>query len=268
MSIFLFPLEAGGGSGGTSSPIVRIDLTGAQIKAAWQDVHPFLLDGSAPQQAGGKIFTIATVDPSVGHWLYDWLYRMPGNFGPFTQSGTQLSVNLYEYGPVLQSANPGSGTLASSGVNVTGTGTAFTTELEVGSKILAESDTRTVMTVTDDTHLTVDSAFTPSDLGPSDGYQIQNYSYFRRNWATGNWPYAGSEAAYHHAADNGGPAPQPNRLGQNPFGLDATTSLVLYLCSADNGTVPTTDLPDDWAISMWLPISKEDTTFTVGSALP
>ncbi|NRA42492.1 MAG: hypothetical protein HRU21_09345 [Pseudomonadales bacterium] len=54
------------------------------------------------------------------------------------------------------------GTASSSGTAVTGSGTAFTTELSVGSIIsnAAGDEFREVTAITDDTNLTVDSAFT------------------------------------------------------------------------------------------------------------
>lgn len=42
---------------------------------------------------------------------------------------------------------------------VVGVGTLFTTELSVGDRIIVSGETRTVTVITDDTHLTVDSAF-------------------------------------------------------------------------------------------------------------
>lgn len=53
------------------------------------------------------------------------------------------------------------GTANSTGVNVTGTGTKFTTELAVGRKIVVGAQIRTVATIADDTHLTTTTAFNP-----------------------------------------------------------------------------------------------------------
>ena len=49
----------------------------------------------------------------------------------------------------------GTGTISSSGITVTGLGTAFTSELAVGMKIIANGEERTIETVTSDTTLTV-----------------------------------------------------------------------------------------------------------------
>jgi len=49
---------------------------------------------------------------------------------------------------------------ATASTSVVGVGTAFTTELVVGDSILVTGETRTVATITDDTNLTVTSAFT------------------------------------------------------------------------------------------------------------
>ena len=51
------------------------------------------------------------------------------------------------------------GTLSSSGTTVTGSGTSFTTELAVGDIIVSDSQTRRVATITNNTSLTTDAAF-------------------------------------------------------------------------------------------------------------
>lgn len=66
------------------------------------------------------------------------------------------------------------GTSSSSGTAVTGSGTAFTTELVIGNIIgNPDSGYRRVISITDATHLTVDSAFDP-DL-TSDAINKDNY---------------------------------------------------------------------------------------------
>lgn len=52
------------------------------------------------------------------------------------------------------------GTVSTSGTSVTGSGTAFEAELYVGDTIFVGGQDRTVTAITDDTHLTVNSAFT------------------------------------------------------------------------------------------------------------
>ena len=51
------------------------------------------------------------------------------------------------------------GTVSSSGTTVTGSGTAFTSQLAVGDIILSDSQTRRVATITNNTSLTTDAAF-------------------------------------------------------------------------------------------------------------
>jgi hypothetical protein len=55
----------------------------------------------------------------------------------------------------------GTGTISSSGIEVTGTGTWFLSELKIGSKIIAAGETRTVTAITSYTDLEVDSAWIP-----------------------------------------------------------------------------------------------------------
>lgn len=55
----------------------------------------------------------------------------------------------------------GTGTMATSGTNVTGVGTAFTSEVAVGDRITVSGQTRIVATVPGNTSLTVTVAFSP-----------------------------------------------------------------------------------------------------------
>ncbi len=59
------------------------------------------------------------------------------------------------------------GTLSSSGVTVTGTGTFFTTQMHVGDQLIADGDTRTIRAISSATSLTVDTAFTSPLSGES-----------------------------------------------------------------------------------------------------
>ena len=56
-------------------------------------------------------------------------------------------------------ATTGTGTISSVGVNVTGDTTSFLTELEVGAQIIAAGQVRSVILITDNTHLTLNAAF-------------------------------------------------------------------------------------------------------------
>lgn len=65
----------------------------------------------------------------------------------------------------LKADNP-TGTISStSGVNVTGSGTLFTTELSVGDKIICAGQTRTIATIVSNTSLTTTVAFSPTVSG-------------------------------------------------------------------------------------------------------
>lgn len=57
------------------------------------------------------------------------------------------------------------GTASSSSTAVTGTSTTFVKDLRVGMKIVVGTQVRTVATITDDTHLTTDTAFSPALSG-------------------------------------------------------------------------------------------------------
>ncbi len=62
-------------------------------------------------------------------------------------------------------AATGTGTISSVGTTVTGVGTAFTTQISVGSTITASGQTRTVASITSNTILDTDTAFSPAIAG-------------------------------------------------------------------------------------------------------
>ncbi len=71
-------------------------------------------------------------------------------------------------------APSGTGTISSSGSTVTGSGTSFTTQLTIGDLITASGQTRTVSTITNNTSLTINAAFSPDlSAGTSFTYQKQ-----------------------------------------------------------------------------------------------
>lgn len=71
----------------------------------------------------------------------------------------------------------GTGTISSSGVNVTGSSTAFTTQLAVGDTITASGQTRTIATISSNTALTTTVAFSPTiTAGTSFTYVTGVYS--------------------------------------------------------------------------------------------
>jgi hypothetical protein len=88
---------------------------------------------------------------------------------PFLDSGFNLMDAVVSLGPwdlqilkgtAAATSQTGTGILSSAGTTVTGTGTIFRTELLVGSTITADLETRTVIDITNDTTLTVDSPWT------------------------------------------------------------------------------------------------------------
>ena len=76
--------------------------------------------------------------------------------------------------------------------SVVGVGTAFTTELAVGSQILVTGETRTVATITDDTNLTVTAAFTDNanDTSPEMLHVYEEAYSATTHVITGTWPKA------------------------------------------------------------------------------
>jgi hypothetical protein len=87
--------------------------------------------------------------------------------GPADASGKIVAIDKDEFTVEFDSAktfvdavSSGTGTISSSGTTVTGVGTAFTTEIIGRCWIKADGEYRQVMTVTSDTSLTVNAAFT------------------------------------------------------------------------------------------------------------
>ncbi len=64
----------------------------------------------------------------------------------------------------------GTGTVTSVGTAVTGSGTAFSTELEVGQRITVDGQARVIDTIPSDTSLTVTVAFSPNVVGEAFTY--------------------------------------------------------------------------------------------------
>lgn len=89
-----------------------------------------------------------------------------GNIGSFTIGTSSLKSSSDEIMMVTDNSLitlTGTGTLSTSGTTaVVGAGTSFTTQLAVGSQIIASGQARTISVITDNTHLTVDTAFNPS----------------------------------------------------------------------------------------------------------
>ena len=69
----------------------------------------------------------------------------------------EANPDLYEENFTLRT-----GTIASAGTTVTGTGTLFTTQLRVGDRIAASTQTRTVTQIVSATSLKTDTAFSPA----------------------------------------------------------------------------------------------------------
>lgn len=85
------------------------------------------------------------------------------------------STPIVLYGDPLTS---GTGTISSLGTTLTGVGTAFTSELKVGSIIRAGGAERRVTEITNDTALTLDEAFYPDITGLSFTYRTLSQFYF------------------------------------------------------------------------------------------
>lgn len=105
-------------------------------------------------------------------------------------------------GDLLTAGKAGSGTIACSTTAVTGTDTAFTSELEVGDMIVAGGEARIVSAVANDTGATLDSAFTSDPSGAE-------YRIVKRFMVVGKLPLAGgydgisgiNDATYQAAMD-------------------------------------------------------------------
>lgn len=86
-----------------------------------------------------------------------------------TTPATGETARLYYSARNRLQDKAGTGTIVSVGTTVTGTGTAFLTEVAIGDTIKAGSASRTVTAITDDDTLTVDASWTLS----SSAYTIQ-----------------------------------------------------------------------------------------------
>ena len=80
------------------------------------------------------------------------------NFSDSVESATDRKKFIVQTVSNVDTINL-TGTVSSSGVTVTGSGTAFTTQLQVGDVIVSDSQVRIVATITSTTVLTTDAAF-------------------------------------------------------------------------------------------------------------
>ncbi|HEY9639430.1 MAG TPA: hypothetical protein V6C57_03045, partial [Coleofasciculaceae cyanobacterium] len=88
---------------------------------------------------------------------------------PLNQGVTSLHITTM----VVHPQRPVSGTIASQGTQVTGTGTAFVQELHPGDYITAADQTRMIQEITSETTLTLTAAF-PTDLPDQTAFILNN----------------------------------------------------------------------------------------------
>lgn len=125
---------------------------------------------------------------------------------------------------------------------VIGVGTAFLTELALGNRILVSGETRTVVAIADNTHLTVDTAFSnnANDTSPDKLSDLESYNgdvavangtywfYVTYTWST----TADANYLDFHLLSSGSPAPS----GQVVFGQITVASGVVTAVS-DTGRI-------------------------------
>ncbi len=100
--------------------------------------------------------------PQGGHSYYNLYISSQGNVGVGT--GTNLS-KLTVKGVSSNITLLGTATKTASSTNVTGNNTVFSVEAGVGDRISIGGETKTITAISDNTSLTVDSAFTSSASG-------------------------------------------------------------------------------------------------------
>lgn len=114
---------------------------------------------------GSQLVAISrAVHPINNFFGTDWHARMWVRSSNPAVKAHVLMFFEDENGNMLPSigGNDATGTISSVGTAVTGVATLFTTELVVGSLILANQQLRRVTVITDDLHLTTDVAFSPT----------------------------------------------------------------------------------------------------------
>lgn len=99
-----------------------------------------------------------------GAALSDYLGQHPSLLWWGAKGDTQIfAASCTSGSPVVTSVpRTGTGTLSSSGATVTGTGTSFLAEIQVGTFITADAQTRKVLAVISDTELLTATAFSPA----------------------------------------------------------------------------------------------------------
>jgi hypothetical protein len=130
----------------------RALIQGAQARAKYLP-QGVLMDGD---------IIVTSMPDELPLSMHDWVCPI----GKPNQSGTgPLTARTFVYKDLIvrgAATVPISGTVSSSGITVTGAGTAFTTELQVGDMLKSISQSRIVTAINSDTSLTVDAAPSPA----------------------------------------------------------------------------------------------------------
>lgn len=126
---------------GTATPTASITLTGSGTQFTTDESNGLLAIGDAIE-VDGQVREIATIVDAT-------TLTVTKAF----EVGSSSSIKNISRKTLTGSIDPGISTV------VIGVSTAFLTEVALGDRIVVSGETRTVITISDDTHLTIDVAF-------------------------------------------------------------------------------------------------------------
>ncbi len=164
---------------GTNAPLKKLHIADPAIEGGF-----IMLENTSGTSDQNNIYFRSN---GVDKWSFFNDYNQDGgqnfvirdettmNSSFFANGSGQVGINTsdpQEQFQVQSSQTAGTGSLSSTGITVTGSGTSFNTELEVGDEIRADDQTRIIASITDDTNLTVNNAFDSDLSGASFEYSI------------------------------------------------------------------------------------------------
>ncbi len=206
---------------GLRSTTAAAHTSGATVRLLPAPVFFITSDGSAFINTNST-----TVNPQVGFQVSGTTRYTLGIDRIADSTANKFKISTNNVGAT------GTGTIASADVNITGTSTAFTTQLSLGGTITASGQTRTITSITSNTALTTDTAFS-SPISPGTAFTFINtlLTLDSRNTFS-----AGAYSAFEFSGLN-------NTLASS-FDADYTTLTVTPPTITLSGSTPVTTLMD------------------------
>lgn len=181
---------------GTTSPVVSLVIESSTSNRPWL----LLNNTSGTNNNCGITFRGSASEFNIFEWSAGQNLHFSSNFNTntdifrlFKEGNVAVYKNLYVGSPGIATSAAArlivvrtalTGTIASVGTTVTGTGTNFTTAFAVGDQIVVNGEVKTISSITSNTELIINTAFT-SDLPSGTAYDSVNAVFLTGNVGIG-----------------------------------------------------------------------------------